>query len=157
MQRNIASKLESGIKDIHDDPFKLKTDGTPVKPMDIIDPGFIDIARLEAGGSFGELALLDGKPRMATIKCLQRCHFFIISKNLYEKSLDEIERKRLNAQINYVKSIPLFSKMTRTSLGKLLSNFKNLDVNKDCYLYKEGDPADRVYIVRDGEFVVTKK
>ena len=51
----------------------------------------------------------------------------------------------------------MFHKLTRTFLGKLLLNFKPLKVNKDCYLYKEGDPAERVYIVKEGEFVVTKK
>lgn len=51
----------------------------------------------------------------------------------------------------------MFCKLTRTFLGKLLLNFKPLDVNKDCFLYKEGDAAERVYIVKEGEFVVTKK
>ena len=36
---------------------------------DLYEEGMVDIARLEGGGSFGELALVDGKPRFATIKC----------------------------------------------------------------------------------------
>jgi len=47
----------------------------------------VDIARLEGGGSCGELALKEGKPRMATLKCLKRTHFLILNKKLYESAI----------------------------------------------------------------------
>jgi len=47
----------------------------------------VDIARLEDGGSCGELALKEGKPRMATLKCLKRTHFLILNKKLYESAI----------------------------------------------------------------------
>jgi len=51
----------------------------------------IDAARLSGGASFGELALLDGKPRMATIKALTNCHIMTITKQDYEKTLSAID------------------------------------------------------------------
>jgi hypothetical protein len=53
----------------------------------LLEEGNVDIARLEGGGSCGELALKEGKPRMATLICLKRTHFLIINKNLYESAL----------------------------------------------------------------------
>jgi CRP-like cAMP-binding protein len=126
-------------------------------PVSLLEPGFIDIARLEGGASFGELALLDGKPRMATIKCLTRCHFISLSRVDYEKTLIAIDNKRRGLKITFVKKIPIFSKLTRTFLTRLSYSLKPLKVTKDHYLYREGEPADKVYIVKEGEFVVTKK
>lgn len=53
---------------------------------DLYEPQMVDIARLEGAGSFGELALVDGKPRLATIKCTERTHFMTISIEDYEKA-----------------------------------------------------------------------
>jgi hypothetical protein len=65
----------------------------------------------EGGGSCGELALKEGKPRMATIKCLKRTHFLIINKNLYESALQDITNRRLKEKVDFlVTQIPLFSK-----------------------------------------------
>lgn len=144
-------------KKLEEDEFGLLSDGNEVNPINLIDPGFIEIARLEAGGSFGELALIDGKPRMATIKCLKRCHFLVLSKKEFLKSLEDIKQKKKAALVNWIKNIPLFTKLTRTYLGKLSDNTKEIKITKDFLLFKEGDTADRVYIVRDGEYVVTKK
>ena len=63
--------------------YLLLEDGPYVNPIDLLEEGNIDIARLEGGGSCGELALREGKPRMATLKCLKRTHFLIINKSLY--------------------------------------------------------------------------
>ena len=56
-----------------------------------------------------------------------------------------------------IKKLPLFNKLTRTYIGKLTDNTKELKVTKDCVIYKEGDSADKVFIVKEGEFVVSKK
>jgi CRP-like cAMP-binding protein len=78
-------------KKLEEDEFGLLSDGNEINPINLIDPGFIEISRLEAGASFGELALIDGKPRMATIKCLKRCHFLVLSKKEFQKSLEDIK------------------------------------------------------------------
>lgn len=53
-----------------EDVYHLKHDGEPVDPVQLTPKNFIDIARVVAGGSIGELALIDGKQRFSTIKCL---------------------------------------------------------------------------------------
>ena len=69
------------------DVFQLLTDGPYVNPIDLLESGNVDIARLEGGGSCGELCLIDGKPRMATVKALKRTHFLILNKKLYNEAL----------------------------------------------------------------------
>ena len=58
-----------------------------MSPLDLLESGNVDIARLEGGGSFGESCLIDGKPRMATVKGLKRTHCIILSKKLYNQAL----------------------------------------------------------------------
>ena len=94
---------------------------------------------------------------MATIKCLKRTHFIILSKKDYNKSLEDIKIKRRGNLISYLKKISLFSKLTKTFVGKISDNIKEIKVTKDFVLYREGDVADRVYIIKDGEYIVTKK
>jgi CRP-like cAMP-binding protein len=43
------------------------------------DPMFIEVVNLRAGKSFGELALIKNKPRAATVKCIEDCHFATMS------------------------------------------------------------------------------
>ena len=76
---------------------------------------------------------------------------------MYKKCLDEIDRKALNAKIDFMKKIPLFKHLTKTFLGKLTYNLKPYSCTKDSYLYKEGEIPDKVFFVKHGEFVVTKK
>jgi len=72
------------------DVFELLSDGPKVSPLDLLEPGNVDIARLEGGGSCGDLCLIDGKPRLATIKALKRTHCIILSKKLYNQALYEL-------------------------------------------------------------------
>lgn len=40
----------------------------------------VDIAMLKAGDLFGEMAMLDSKPRSATVACLTSCHLFMLDR-----------------------------------------------------------------------------
>ena len=43
----------------------------------------MEVAILNHGSSFGELALISNKPRAATIKCITDTHFLVLHKQDY--------------------------------------------------------------------------
>ena len=67
------------------DKYNIYSEGDIANPIDLTDRGFIDVGRIEPGGSFGALALIDGKPRMCTTKALTRCHFLCLNKMEWKK------------------------------------------------------------------------
>ena len=85
-----------------DDEWKLAYEGERADPGELLDDGCVDIARLGPGGCFGELALIDGKPRMCTIKCITRCHFLILNRSDYGKSIKDQDRKKRNDRVTVI-------------------------------------------------------
>lgn len=51
------------------------------------NPELKQVAIMPTGLSFGELALISNKPRMATIICEEECEFLILSKKPFDKIL----------------------------------------------------------------------
>ena len=140
------------------DKYNIYSEGEVANPIELTDKGFIDVARLEPGGSFGALALIDGKPRMCTTKTLTRCHFLILNKADWKKAEKNIQKRKIEDKVNFIKRIPIFGKLSRTYLQqRLMPNFFELNCTRDFIVFKEGDAADRVYIIKEGEFMVTKR
>ena len=139
------------------DIYKIYSEGEPANPVALTDPDFVDIARIEPGGSFGALSLIQGKKRMGTTKALTRCHLLVLNKNDWKESEKEIQERKIADKVAFIKQIPLFSKLSHTFLAqKLMPNFYRFDCHRDHYVYKEGEPADKVYIITEGEFICTK-
>jgi CRP-like cAMP-binding protein len=118
---------------------------------------YIEINTLGKGKSFGDLALIGSKPRMASIRCLEDTHFAVLSKQDYNNVIGQIEKKKLNEKIQFLRSLPFFSQLTKTSVGKLTYQFKDVPMIKNQTLYREGDRADFIYIVKAGQFEVSKQ
>lgn len=74
----------------------------------IENKNFYQVGTIETGGFFGEQALLNNKPRAATIQCLTPCFFAIMDKHDYEKSFGKIQRLQQQRMISFYKSIPFF-------------------------------------------------
>lgn len=117
---------------------------------------YIEINILKAGKTFGDLSLIGCKPRMASIRALEDTHCAVLSKQDFNIVLGQIEKKKLNEKIQFLRSLPFFSALTKTSVSKLTYQFKDMSLIKNQYLYREGEPAEYVYIVKNGQFEVTK-
>lgn len=142
------------------DPYGVRDEGDPIDVGDLYDRNMVDIAWLEGGASFGELALVDGKPRAATIKCVQKTHFLTISIDDYDKAQKQIKRNELDKKMDIMKKeVPLFksAQPTPTILKKLAGVFTNHECTRNCLLIKEGEPASKVYLIVEGEFQISWK
>jgi CRP-like cAMP-binding protein len=74
---------------------------------------------LTAGKAFGELALINNRPRAATIKCLTDCHFATIKKEDYDALLKKIEIKKEKKLVDFLEALPYFANQSRVALIKL--------------------------------------
>ena len=85
---------------------------------------YTEVGKYSDGYSFGELALISSKPRAATILWTKDTHFAIISKEDYQQVIGKIQKDNLNKKVDFLKNIPWFSFLGRTTLGKFSYFFK---------------------------------
>ena len=67
------------------------------------EPNYINVATLEAGQSFGEMALIRNQPRLASIVCEEDCHFATLDKYHFEKVLSKTHPDFLRTTLAYVR------------------------------------------------------
>lgn len=73
-------------------------------------PEFQEVLILRDGSSFGELALLEKKPRAATIKCKEDSHFAVLDKSSYQRILSKLMNEKKQEIVNFLKKLPLFER-----------------------------------------------
>lgn len=59
--------------------------------------------------------------------------------------------------INFIKMLPVFKKLSRSKLLSYTQHLKKQDCIREGYIYREGDPTNYIYIIREGEFQIQKK
>lgn len=94
---------------------------------------------------------------MATVRCIQGTHFATLGKFDYDTSLAKIERKHMNKMIDFMTEMPCFRKWTKNSIIKFSYYLKKKQISRNQYLYRAGDKAEYIYIIKKGEIEITRK
>jgi CRP-like cAMP-binding protein len=105
-------------------------------------PAMKEVAVLNAGKGFGELALISNKPRAATIKTKSPCYFATLGKEEYQNIYGVLERNKLSRKVSFIKNLRLFSLLTKTVIAKLSYFFEDFKIERNQYLYKQGEKVD---------------
>ena len=114
----------------------------------------IHVKEYYSGASFGELALIHEEPRAATIVCKTDCHFAYLEKDEYQLILEQIHEKSLAEILNFFQGLPYFKHWSRKGLAKLQLMFDHKEITRNQILFKCGDPANEIYIIKEGDFDV---
>ena len=108
------------------------------------------------GGSFGELALIDKKPRAASILTKTECHIAVLDKINYSRLLSSIMKKRRNELVDFLQKQAIFQQWTKGSLLKLSYCFEEKSYQKGKIIFAEGQKIEYVYLIKEGEMIISR-
>ena len=83
-------------------------------------------------------------------------YYLVIKLKDYYKVIKAIEDKILKDQLQFLKSIDELSGLTKNVLGRLARDFKTIDAANGMRLCKEGTPANYLWFVKSGQFLITR-
>ncbi|MBZ4417329.1 cyclic nucleotide-binding domain-containing protein [Myxococcus sp. RHSTA-1-4] len=124
-----------------------------------------DLATLEGGACFGEMALLSGAPRTASVEgASEDTQLLEISAPvlaelsrrypLVAQALKKFVRQRMLT--NVMNTSALFRPFNRKDRRTLVERFRARDVERDAVIIRDGDATDGLYVVLSGEVEVRK-
>lgn len=124
---------------------------------DHVDQRLVEVSTLTDGGHFGELSLLRGLARTATVECKTNVLLAALQLKDFRMSLGVFEERKLNYKISFLQSLPVFYQWTKTAISKMTYFMQTQHCTSGCILYRERHDPDAVYIVETGEFRLTQQ
>ncbi|MCY1023312.1 cyclic nucleotide-binding domain-containing protein [Pyxidicoccus sp. MSG2] len=146
------------------DAFYVICEGT-VRVFRMEDGQRQDLATLEGGACFGEMALLSGAARTASVESASDDTQLLeisapvlaeLSRSypLVAQALKKFCRQRLLT--NVMNTSALFRPFNRKDRRTLVERFRARDVERDEVIIRDGDQTDGLYVVLSGEVEVSK-
>ncbi|EAS03345.1 cyclic nucleotide-binding domain protein (macronuclear) [Tetrahymena thermophila SB210] len=106
---------------------------------------------------FGELGILNKKPRAATIICLEDCYFGYLSSQNYQQILMKKEKASLVKKREFIESTLIQNMLSGEKMSKISYYFHKRKYQNGEIVFKEGDATKYVYLVKKGEIELQKE
>ncbi|EAR84732.2 cyclic nucleotide-binding domain protein (macronuclear) [Tetrahymena thermophila SB210] len=119
-------------------------------------PHFQIVGTHQQGDGFGELSLLKGIKRTATIVAKEDCFFLTLDKDNYLKFLSEYHEKVYQEKISFVKQFFIFEQLDKR-LPSLIILFEPKSYISGQCIYEPGDEVNYLYLIKKGTVAISRK
>eukprot|EP00586_Coscinodiscus_wailesii_P010441 CAMPEP_0172503214 /NCGR_PEP_ID=MMETSP1066-20121228/167296_1 /TAXON_ID=671091 /ORGANISM="Coscinodiscus wailesii, Strain CCMP2513" /LENGTH=689 /DNA_ID=CAMNT_0013278855 /DNA_START=128 /DNA_END=2194 /DNA_ORIENTATION=+ len=143
----------------------------------VVESGTLDISVKMGGGSqddlhvgvpysggsaFGELALMYGSPRAATIKAREDCKLWCIDRRAFRGITGQYKSQRSEMHLQFLKKVKIGDKVLGDVLKASEIDAMALAIQRDSFrksdvIVREGETGDTFYIIESGTVEVFKK
>ena len=122
--------------------------------------GETELARLASGDYFGELALVEHAPRLASVRALTRLTVLVMRKGDFDRLV--ADHVQLTAAVDRMIAadklarFPALSHLAPAQLQELQGHMARTAVASGDVIFREGEPGDRYYLVDEGQVEVAR-
>ncbi|KAL4456525.1 hypothetical protein ABPG74_000632 [Tetrahymena malaccensis] len=120
-------------------------------------PEFDIIKELKQGDSFGEIAVLTGEKRTATMICSEDTHLLALSKRGFDTILGAYKQFIMLETVEFLRKIPFLKQIPSSQLLSLFQSVKEEKYIMGNQIYTEKDKPNCIYFVKSGEIEITKE
>ncbi|KAM8806645.1 cyclic nucleotide-binding domain-containing protein 2 [Eudromia elegans] len=106
---------------------------------------------LQKGAKFGEVSVLKGTRRVATVVCLEDTKLFVVDKDdFFANKLDEELQEELCYRYNFIKGVKFFEKWSKRSIVKVTNSSKMEKFYYGQVITKDITKSDSVILISKG-------
>eukprot|EP01134_Creolimax_fragrantissima_P000805 CFRG0805T1 len=116
----------------------------------------IMVATIGEGGSFGELALIYGTPRAATIKARTDCKLWALDRDSYRHIIMGNTIRKRKMYENFLEKVPILEPLDHWERLTVADALETCNFKAGDKIVKQGDGGDTFYIILEGEAIVTQ-
>lgn len=110
------------------------------------------VGNIQAGGSFGELALMYNAPRAATVVSAEAsCTLWALDRITFRRILMESTFARRRMYETFLEEVPLLSSLTPYERSKIADALETQKYVAGDIIIKEGDLGKSFYLLESGE------
>ncbi|KAJ3280216.1 hypothetical protein HK104_000825 [Borealophlyctis nickersoniae] len=114
----------------------------------------VAVAKLSAGQGFGDLALINDSPRLATIVTSEPCELVFVEKADYNRIIKFIHEKEEKEKVFFLRKLPMFQDWRPASLHSVAQQMTWRKFFPGTVIIAEGQPVDEFFIIRSGQCTV---
>jgi len=107
-----------------------------------------------AGDAFGELSLLYGKPRTASVTALAHGRLWVLERRAFKNVL--IKRIAGFNLLQILRKVPALRPLNQLQLQKLCAKFQESRYRDGDVIIRQGSPGEKFYIIKSGRAVASK-
>lgn len=114
------------------------------------------VAECKEGNSFGELALMYGHPRAATVVAVQPCILWQLDRITFRTIILKAAHRRRTMYEQFLATVPLLTHLGPEERSKVADALVSRVYASGEAVVKQGEMGDTFFFVEEGDAVVTK-
>jgi cAMP-dependent protein kinase regulator len=115
------------------------------------------VLECKAGGSFGELALMYGHPRAASVLAVEPSTLWALDRITFRTIILKAAHRRRTMYEQFLGTVPLLSSLDAAERSKVADALSSQSYKDGEAVVKQGDIGDTFFFIEEGEAVATKR
>ncbi|MES1912369.1 MAG: hypothetical protein MHM6MM_004655 [Cercozoa sp. M6MM] len=114
-------------------------------------------ATKDQGVSFGELALLYGQPRAATVRCCRDGRLWAVDRQVFQAILRRGNRGKKEKLERFLSEVPTLAALSGEERSKLADAMTEHTFERGTEVMRQGEEGDAMFVVGSGHLDVLKR